>query len=55
MSATLRIEDFTGNAKLFKITPPVIKVDSRQFDVQVIVLNVQGRKVVQGVARASGG
>ncbi len=38
MSATLRVEDFTANAKLFKITPPVIKVESRQFDVQVIII-----------------
>lgn len=26
MSATLRVEDFTENKKLFKITPPVVKV-----------------------------
>jgi hypothetical protein len=26
MSATLRVEDFTQNSHLFKITPPVIKV-----------------------------
>ncbi|KAG1714283.1 putative ATP-dependent RNA helicase DHX37 [Nymphon striatum] len=35
MSATLRIEDFTENTKLFKVTPPVIKVDSRQFPVTI--------------------
>lgn len=35
MSATLRIEDFTLNKRLFKVTPPVIKVDSRQFPVTV--------------------
>ncbi|XP_040272163.1 probable ATP-dependent RNA helicase DHX37 isoform X1 [Bufo bufo] len=35
MSATLRIEDFTENKKLFPITPPVIKVDARQFPVTV--------------------
>lgn len=35
MSATLRIEDFTSNTKLFKNPPPVIKVDSRQFPVTI--------------------
>ncbi|XP_056389776.1 probable ATP-dependent RNA helicase DHX37 isoform X2 [Hyla sarda] len=35
MSATLRIEDFTENKRLFPITPPVIKVDTRQFPVTV--------------------
>ena len=32
MSATLRVEDFTENRKLFKELPPVIKVESRQFE-----------------------
>ncbi|KAG9354555.1 hypothetical protein JZ751_001267 [Albula glossodonta] len=35
MSATLRIEDFTENRKLFPVPPPVIKVESRQFPVTV--------------------
>ncbi|KAG9487606.1 probable ATP-dependent RNA helicase DHX37 isoform X2 [Eleutherodactylus coqui] len=35
MSATLRIEDFTENKKLFRTAPPVIKVDARQFPVTV--------------------
>ncbi|XP_066303356.1 probable ATP-dependent RNA helicase DHX37 [Branchiostoma lanceolatum] len=35
MSATLRVEDFTQNQRLFKIPPPVIKVDTRQFPVTV--------------------
>ncbi|CAH2295731.1 probable ATP-dependent RNA helicase DHX37 [Pelobates cultripes] len=35
MSATLRIEDFTENKRLFPAPPPVIKVDSRQFSVTV--------------------
>ncbi|XP_023948187.2 probable ATP-dependent RNA helicase kurz [Bicyclus anynana] len=35
MSATLRVEDFTENTRLFKIPPPVIKVESRQFPVTV--------------------
>jgi ATP-dependent RNA helicase DHX37/DHR1 len=35
MSATLRVEDFTKNMKLFKKTPPVINVESRQFPVTV--------------------
>ncbi|CAH0548891.1 unnamed protein product [Brassicogethes aeneus] len=35
MSATLRLEDFTSNKRLFKITPPVIKVDARQFPVTI--------------------
>ncbi|KAK7934439.1 hypothetical protein WMY93_005335 [Mugilogobius chulae] len=35
MSATLRVEDFTDNKKLFPTPPPVIKVDSRQFPVTI--------------------
>lgn len=35
MSATLRVEDFTANNRLFKVAPPVIKIDSRQFPVNV--------------------
>ncbi|KAJ3604755.1 hypothetical protein NHX12_029494 [Muraenolepis orangiensis] len=35
MSATLRVEDFTENTKLFPSPPPVIKVDARQFPVSV--------------------
>ncbi|XP_068461208.1 probable ATP-dependent RNA helicase DHX37 [Clinocottus analis] len=35
MSATLRVEDFTDNAKLFRTPPPVIKVDARQFPVTI--------------------
>ncbi|OCU02001.1 hypothetical protein XELAEV_18007760mg [Xenopus laevis] len=35
MSATLRIEDFTNNKRLFPVPPPVIKVDARQFPVTV--------------------
>ncbi|XP_040898329.1 probable ATP-dependent RNA helicase DHX37 [Toxotes jaculatrix] len=35
MSATLRVEDFTDNQKLFKTPPPVIKVDARQFPVTI--------------------
>ncbi|XP_074525588.1 putative ATP-dependent RNA helicase DHX37 [Halichoeres trimaculatus] len=35
MSATLRVEDFTDNTKLFRSPPPVIKVDARQFPVSV--------------------
>uniref|UniRef100_A0A2K6GTL9 Activating signal cointegrator 1 complex subunit 3 n=1 Tax=Propithecus coquereli TaxID=379532 RepID=A0A2K6GTL9_PROCO len=35
MSATLRVEDFTQNRRLFAEPPPVIKVDSRQFPVTV--------------------
>lgn len=35
MSATLRVEDFTENRRLFKEIPPVIKVDSRQYQVSV--------------------
>ncbi|KAJ8711067.1 hypothetical protein PYW07_008309 [Mythimna separata] len=33
MSATLRVEDFTENTRLFKTPPPVIKIESRQFPV----------------------
>ncbi|XP_034450852.1 probable ATP-dependent RNA helicase DHX37 [Hippoglossus hippoglossus] len=35
MSATLRVEDFTENLKLFRTPPPVIKVDARQFPVAI--------------------
>ena len=36
MSATLRVEDFTNNTRLFRSTiPPVINVESRQFPVTV--------------------
>ncbi|XP_076059076.1 putative ATP-dependent RNA helicase kurz isoform X2 [Oratosquilla oratoria] len=35
MSATLRIEDFTENKRLFNNFTPVIKVDARLFDVTV--------------------
>lgn len=35
MSATLRVEDFTDNTKLFRTPPPVIKVDTRQFPVTI--------------------
>ncbi|XP_069789305.1 probable ATP-dependent RNA helicase DHX37 isoform X2 [Narcine bancroftii] len=35
MSATLRVEDFTENKRLFPTSPPVIKVDTRQFPVTV--------------------
>ncbi|KAL6113767.1 dhx37 [Pungitius sinensis] len=35
MSATLRVEDFTDNAKLFRTPPPVIKVDARQYPVTI--------------------
>ncbi|XP_042298014.1 probable ATP-dependent RNA helicase DHX37 [Sceloporus undulatus] len=35
MSATLRVEDFTANSKLFSVPPPVIQVDARQFPVTV--------------------
>lgn len=35
MSATLRVEDFTDNQKLFRTPPPVVKVDSRQFPVTI--------------------
>lgn len=33
MSATLRLKDFTENPRLFPNTPPVIKVEARQFPV----------------------
>lgn len=35
MSATLRLEDFLENPRLFKIPPPVFKIDVRQFPVTV--------------------
>ncbi|CAD5118331.1 DgyrCDS7044 [Dimorphilus gyrociliatus] len=35
MSATLRTEDFTANTRLFKIEPPLISVESRQYNVKV--------------------
>lgn len=35
MSATLRVEDFTKNKQLFKVTPPVLSVETRQFPVTI--------------------
>ncbi|XP_074015677.1 probable ATP-dependent RNA helicase DHX37 [Numenius arquata] len=35
MSATLRVEDFTENKRLFSVTPPIIQVDARQFPVTI--------------------
>lgn len=35
MSATLRVEDFTDNQKLFRTPPPVVKVEARQFPVSI--------------------
>ncbi|XP_074640669.1 putative ATP-dependent RNA helicase DHX37 [Tubulanus polymorphus] len=35
MSATLRVEDFTENRRLFPKPPPVIKIDARQFPVTI--------------------
>ena len=35
MSATLRVEDFVNNPRLFKVKPPVISVESRQFPVTI--------------------
>jgi ATP-dependent RNA helicase DHX37/DHR1 len=35
MSATLRVEDFTNNKRLFPNPPPVLRVDARQYPVTV--------------------
>ncbi|KAL7749382.1 putative ATP-dependent RNA helicase DHR1 [Sorochytrium milnesiophthora] len=35
MSATLRVSDFTENARLFDVPPPVINVEARQYPVTV--------------------
>lgn len=35
MSATLRVEDFTKNRQLFKVPPPVMSVEARQFPVTI--------------------
>lgn len=35
MSATLRVEEFVENMKLFKVKPPVITVEARQFPVTI--------------------
>ena len=35
MSATLRIEDFTGNRRLFPAAPPLLHVPARQYPVTV--------------------
>ncbi|KAF5291600.1 hypothetical protein FQA39_LY14322 [Lamprigera yunnana] len=35
MSATLRLEDFTENIRLFRVQPPVLKVEARQYPVTV--------------------
>lgn len=35
MSATLRVDDFTADRKLFKQEPPVLKIGARQFPVTI--------------------
>ncbi|CAK9818656.1 Probable ATP-dependent RNA helicase kurz [Anthophora quadrimaculata] len=35
MSATLRVEEFVENNRLFKVKPPVLSVESRQFPVTI--------------------
>ena len=35
MSATLRVGDFTNNINLFSPTPPIVKVETRQFPVTI--------------------
>lgn len=35
MSATLRVEEFVENVKLFKVKPPVITIKARQFPVTI--------------------
>ena len=35
MSATLRVEDFTANTRLFPEPPPVVRVPARQYPVTV--------------------
>ncbi|XP_030569337.1 probable ATP-dependent RNA helicase kurz [Drosophila novamexicana] len=35
MSATLRVSDFTENTRLFKVPPPLIKVEARQYPVTI--------------------
>ncbi|KAJ4445445.1 hypothetical protein ANN_07250 [Periplaneta americana] len=49
MSATLRLEDFTDNPRLFKTSPPVLKVESRQFPVTI---HFNKRTAVDYVAEA---
>lgn len=47
MSATLRVEDFTSNPKLFKTPPPVINVESRQFPVTSHFQKITPKNYVQ--------
>lgn len=35
MSATLSVEEFVKNTRLFKIKPPIIEVKARQFPVKI--------------------
>lgn len=35
MSATLRVEDFTTNTRIFNVPPPVINVPTRQYEVTI--------------------
>jgi ATP-dependent RNA helicase DHX37/DHR1 len=35
MSATLRVEDFTSNPRLFPRSPPVVRVEARQYPVSI--------------------
>lgn len=46
MSATLRVEDFLDNRRLFKIQPPLIKVESRQHPVTIHHNRVTSEKVM---------
>ena len=42
MSATLRIEDFTENKRLFPVTPPVIKVSQSRLHKHVVCASSRG-------------
>lgn len=54
MSATLRVEDFLENPKLFKIKPPLIKVDSRQFPVTIHFNRITSQNyVVDAIKKAA--
>lgn len=35
MSATLRVEEFLENVRLFKVKPPIVTVEARQFPVTI--------------------
>ena len=53
MSATLRVEDFTENERLFKVTPPVLKVNKIYVSLRLRVQNAVSAQPCVGKFRIS--